>query len=384
MSSAKRGKIFPMEDFKPAKLFDADGDLSQRWFVFYYFRNPESGKYERFREMIPTSLKTRSDRYAKGKDLKEAMNKRLLEGFNPFVGMDPSKTNILDAIIYLDEIKSSLRKRTRDTYSCLLRRFKEFLVDKKVGLSSLTVDEFNYIHAQKFMDYYKKEHKVTNRTYNYAVIHMRTFFNLLIEREWLQVNPFKKVKTLPVEETEIVAFTDDELKILRENLPGYNYDLYIVAGLIYYCFLRPAEIMRLQVYHFHVDEGYISVPANVSKNKKQNTIDIPDNFIEELKQLDLNHPPTVYVFARHLKRGEKEAAPTRIAGYWREFANEFGIAKNIYSLKHTGNGRASEMGISARDLQLHNRHSNLDMTQRYLDRFSKKVSTKVVKNFPKM
>jgi len=278
MSCAKRGKIFPMENFKPAKVFDADGDLSQRWFVFYYFKNPDTGKYERFREMISASLKTRSDRYAKGKELKDAMKKR----------------------------------------------------------------------------------------------------------EWIMVNPFKKVKTLEVEETEIIAFTEEDLKKLRENLPGYNFDLFIIAGLIYYCFLRPAEIMRLQVYHFHIDEGYISVPANVSKNKRQNTIDIPDNFIEDLKQLDLDHHPTHYVFARHLKRGIKEAAPTRIAGYWREFANEFGIDKNIYALKHTGNGRAAENGISVRDLQLHNRHSNLDMTQRYLDRFSKKVSTKVVKNFPKM
>jgi len=373
-----------MENFKPAKLFDSDGDLTQRWFVFYYFKNPDTGKYVRFREMLPATLKNRADRYSKGKEMKDLMNKRLREGFNPFSGSDPRQTNILDAIKYIEEVKSGMRKRTQHTYSCLLRRFKEFLTDKKVGLSSLTIEEFNYFHAQKFMDYYKKVHKVENRTYNYAVIHMRTFFNLLIDREWILVNPFKKVQTLEVEETEIVAFTEADLKILRENLPGYNYDLYIIAGLIYYCFLRPAEIMRLQVYHFHINEGFISTPANVSKNKKQNTIDIPDNFIEDLKLLDLNHPPEHFVFARHLKRGIKEAAPTRIAGYWREFANQFGIKKNIYSLKHTGNGRASENGISARDLQLHNRHSNLDMTQRYLDRFSKKPSSKIVTNFPKL
>ena len=384
MNRAKRGKILPMENFKPAKLYDADGNLSKRWFVFYYFKNPDTGKYQRFREMISTSLKNRSARYNKAKELKDAMNKRLREGFNPFSDSDPRLTNILDSIKYLEEVQSSLRKRTRHTYSCLLRRFEEFLTNPRIGLASLTVEEFSFIHAQRFMDYYRKKHKLENRTYNYAVIHMRGFFNVFVEREWIRNNPFKKVKTLEVEETEIVAFTEDELKKLRENLPEYNYDLYIVAGLIYYCFLRPAEIMRLQVYHFHVNEGYISVPANVSKNKRQNTIDIPDNFIEDLKQFDLNHPSTHYVFARHLKRGDKEAAPTRIAGYWREFANQYGIKKNIYSLKHTGNGRAAENGISARDLQLHNRHSHLDMTQRYLDRFSKKVSTKVVKNFPKM
>ncbi len=34
-----------MENFKTAKLFDAGGDLSQRWFVFYQFISPETGKY---------------------------------------------------------------------------------------------------------------------------------------------------------------------------------------------------------------------------------------------------------------------------------------------------------------------------------------------------
>ena len=384
MSSARRAKISPMENFKPAKVFDADGDLSTRWFVFYYFKNPDTGKYERFREMISSSLKTRTARYSRAKELKEIINKRLREGFNPFAGNDPSQTNILDAIKYLEETQSSLRTRTRHTYSCVLRRFKEFLEDDNVRLTKLTVEEFNYVHAQRFMDYYRKEHKVTNRTHNYTAMHLKSCFNLLVEREWLLVNPFKKIKKLEVEETEIVAFTDDELEKLRDNLPGYNFDLFIIAGLIYYCFLRPAEIVRLQVYHFHVEEGYISVPANVSKNKKQTTIDVPDNFIEDLKLLDLNFPPTHYVFSRHLKRGDKEVAPTRIAERWREFANEFGITKKIYSLKHTGNGKAVENGISVRDLQLHNRHSNLDMTQRYLDRFSRKTSTKVVKNFPKM
>lgn len=376
--------MFLMENFKPAVIYDADGNTSVRWFVFYSFKNPDTGKYERFTSYIPSRYKTKMERYTKGKEMITDINKHLREGFNPFSSSDPSKTNILEAIEYIKECQSSLRRRTRHTYDCLLRRFEEFLTDGRFGFHKLTVEEFNYMHAQKFMDWYRKKHKVENRTYNYAIMHMKGFFNILIEREWITVNPFKKVKPLPVEDTEIIAFTEADLKILRENLPEYNYDLYIVAGLIYYCFLRPAEIMRLQVYHFHINEGFISVPGNVSKNKRQSIIDIPDNFMDELQRLDLNYDGNYYVFARHLKRGLKEAAPTRIAGYWREFADQFGIKKNIYALKHTGNGRASEMGMTARDLQLHNRHSDLGMTQRYLDRFSKKPTTQFVKSFPKL
>jgi len=35
-------------NFKLAKLYDADGNLAARWFVFYYFNNPVTGKYQRF------------------------------------------------------------------------------------------------------------------------------------------------------------------------------------------------------------------------------------------------------------------------------------------------------------------------------------------------
>jgi integrase/recombinase XerD len=384
MNKSFRNKIFPMENFRPALIYDHDGNLSDRWYVFYFFKDPDTGSYIRFKDYISSKFKTKTERYLRGKEMVDQINKRLREGFNPFASSDPKNTNILEAIKYIKDSQISLRKRTRHTYDCLLRRFEEFLTDGRFGFHRLTIEEFNYVHAQKFLDWYRKKHKVENRTYNYAIMHMKGFFNLLIEREWIMVNPFKKVKPLPVEDTEIIAFTEADLKILREELPEYNYDLFIVAGLIYYCFLRPAEIMRLQVYHFHINEGFISVPGNVSKNKRQSIIDIPDNFMDDLKKLDLNYDGDNYVFARHLQRGIKEAAPTRIAGYWREFADKFGIKKNIYALKHTGNGRASEMGMTTRDLQLHNRHSDLGMTQRYLDRFSRKPTTQFVKTFPKL
>jgi integrase len=85
-----------------------------------------------------------------------------------------------------------------------------------------------------------------------------------------------------------------------------------------------------------------------------------------------------------MKRNEKMVAPTRIAECWRKFAKEFGIKKNIYALKHTGNGMALENGANIRDLQLQNRHSSLDQTQRYLDRFSRNVSEKFINSFPKL
>lgn len=33
--------------FSTPKIFDADGDLKKRWYVYFSFRNPETGRMKR-------------------------------------------------------------------------------------------------------------------------------------------------------------------------------------------------------------------------------------------------------------------------------------------------------------------------------------------------
>ncbi|MCX6280058.1 MAG: hypothetical protein NT004_18495 [Bacteroidetes bacterium] len=73
-----------MENFKTAKLFDAGGDLSKRWFVFYQFISPETGKYRRFQLWVPHKILTASGRRDKGHEIIKTINNKLKQGFNPF------------------------------------------------------------------------------------------------------------------------------------------------------------------------------------------------------------------------------------------------------------------------------------------------------------
>jgi len=50
-------KTKQMNQYKPAKLFDKQGDLSKRWYVGYYYLHPESGKYQLFVISILDKLK---------------------------------------------------------------------------------------------------------------------------------------------------------------------------------------------------------------------------------------------------------------------------------------------------------------------------------------
>jgi integrase len=370
-----------MENFKTAKLFDASGDTSQRWFLYYYFLSPDTGKYQRFRVWIPHRILTASGRRDKAHELSNQINKKLREGFNPFSHLEKRFTPIGLTMEFVLSIKeNSCRKRTHHTYSSMVRVFRRWL--EKKHLDKSPVDNFNYYQAQEFMDYTKSVLKNSNRTYNNRLTVMRTIFKILIRREWIMANPFEKIESLPREDPEITCFTIDELLLMQKHLPGWNYDLYVVACLIFYCFIRPQEIVRLRVSHFHLKTGTIILPGSVSKNKKHEVVQIPNALRGVLDKLDLDHPESWFVFAHKQHRGQKETAPTRIAEAWREFADHYGIEKNIYSLKHTGVGMALENGINIRDLQLQLRHSSLEMTQVYLDKFKRRPSEKLSANFP--
>ena len=120
----------------------------------------------------------------------------------------------------------------------------------------------------------------------------------------------------------------------------------------------------------------------MTKNKKSQVITIPEIMKKNLKHWKRNYPDDYYLFSTNLIPGEKEIAPNRIAGAWRKFTETFELTKkNIYDLKHTGNGFAFDQGLNTRDIQLQNRHSSLDQTQQYLNKFRRKPSDKFMNEF---
>ncbi len=367
-------------NFKTSKIFDAGGDLSQRWFVFYYFRDPDTNKFQRFREWVPAKYITRTQRYDKARELRKQIDRRLQLGWNPFASKSRNLTSLWQCLDYfLDSKKSAVRNRTLISYRSYIKKFKEWL--EKKNYDKMPVESFNYYMASEYMDYFRSTGK-SRRTWNNTLQAIRTCFNFLVNKEFIVINPFFKIHKVKVEETEIISFTDNELKILKNNLPKFDYNLYVIALMIFDWFLRPQEIVRLKVRHLKDLRNQITIPGNISKNKKNGTIANPMDVKNAIKNLDLNFPDNYFVFGSNLERNEKMIAPTRIAEKWREFANQYGISKNIYALKHTGNGIALENGISVRDLQLQNRHSSLEETQKYLDRFRKTPSDSFLSKFP--
>ena len=227
--------------FKKAKLYDADGHLAARWIVYYFFKDPVTGKYKRFTHAIAAKFITRAQRYNRAQEIIKEINTKLQKGFDPFSSKNHSQTSLSASMEYFLEMKKRfLRPRSYISYNSYVNDLKDWAQENNYDL--LPVESFNYNHAQQYIDAVGKR-KISNRTYNNILQALKTCFNFLIEKEYVTVNPFFKQKKVRLEETELIAFNASELKIVSETLPDYNYNLYVVATLIFNCFLRPQEIV---------------------------------------------------------------------------------------------------------------------------------------------
>lgn len=370
-----------MEKYKLAKLNDRDSDISKTWYVYFSYRNPESNKFQLFQHYISSKLLTKKARYEKANELIDELNAKLQKGWNPFSNELRTLTTVSEVVQRFYEVKESeLRRRTILTYKSMIKLFQDWLIEK--SLNRIAIENFTFIHAIEFMDMLKYKKKVSNRTYNNYLITMRTIFNWLQQREYVVFNVFKRINVLQEEEPELIGFDESELRAIRTVLPYRNKRLWMIAQLIFYCFMRPQEIVRLKHKDINIRIGRIIINGNQSKNKKTQVVELPKAFLDQIDPEDWVGKPNDYIFSRKFMPGNKEILPIRIAEAWQKFAREMGIDKPIYGLKHTGVGMAFDSGINPRDLQIHIRHASLDETMKYLNRFRMVTSERLKNEFP--
>lgn len=373
-----------MDRYKLARLYDQGGDLSKRWFVAFSYLHPETLKYKLFKSWISTRLLTRRSRILRAHSLIDDINNRLLNGYNPFENENPGFTRLIDALDKILSFKSTYaRYRTVLTYKSYVNNFKKWV--HQAGYDNVMIEAFNYQKAIEFAEYLKIIRKVKNRTFNNYIEHFRTLFNDLIKKEYIIRNPFSKIEFLPDCERSVFAYTKEELELLKNYMPLNNPRIWLACQFVFYCALRPAELVRLKIKYIDLINHKIYIPAEISKTKRQDVINIPDPFMDDLKNVFgsiKNHE--FFIFSKRLIPGSFPIAPTRLAEEFRKEAEKIGLTRKLYELKHTGAGLVIEAGANIRDLQLHLRHTNINTTEIYLKAFKSSTSENFIKKFPKL
>lgn len=356
------------------KLCSYNYDLTKMWFVSFDFTDTLTGTVIRkqFRGPI-NKYKTKVERVSMANSLIRYWKLELKAGWNPFSeksDLPIVRPRIKEAFNTILEIKkTSCGKRTAESYSHVINNFGLWLEASRIH--TIFIDQFDGFQARAYMDFLAIKKGYSGRTFNDKLVVLSTFCNCMVDRDWITKNPFRKIKKLPVEVGRNIAYSDEEKKLLKEYLQMHDIQMYYFTQFIYYCFIRRSELTRLKIENINWKDMSIIIPSSASKNKKQESVVIPDSFVKLLKEMKLEDlPGDWYIFGRELKPGLVQYINyNHISARHNKIAKDLGIdtQKGLYSWKHSGVcALYPRLQGDVYALMRQLRHSELTTTQIYL------------------
>jgi integrase len=373
------------------EINDCGGDLNKQWFVYYSYLNPKTNKLVRFRTSEGFSrLKTESARRRVAEKLKADLTYKLKNGYNPFEADDQviyndnlkyhllaekegrmrksNKTMHYYMSKFMEEKKPRIRISTYHTYNSKFRVMKAFLESKK--LSGNDISAFTDEHAQGFINYLFETRKIRNKMVNHYLRLFREFFQQLIKRKILNVNPFTVIDYYKTESIPAKYLQVPTIEILKKAFLLHDPQMWLVAQMEFYCMIRPAELRKLQVKNINMFEGSITVPPNISKNGKQRTVVIPDplfHYLDDVVNIR-QYPENHFIISKRKVPDGDPVSKNYLWNHWDKIRKKVNLPRDykLYSFKHTGDIMAYRAGIGLKDLQMQNGHHSLDQLNSYL------------------
>ena len=232
------------------------------------------------------------------------------------------------------------------------------------------VIEIDTYIIQNYLDFLFFEKKNSARTYNNHLKFLNTFFLWCKTKCFINANPIESIKpkAKPQKKREVLA---DEVKAKVRTLHDTNFHYYVLCMLTYYCFIRRTELTKLKVGDVHLHGGYIVIDGENSKNRKTESVTVPDVFLPDLALHLSKAKNSDYLFsANDFKAGTKQLTPKKISDEWAKFrkTHKFDSKYQFYSLKDTGITDLLNSGIPAIKVRDQARHYDLKITESYTAR----------------
>ncbi|WP_232623084.1 tyrosine-type recombinase/integrase [Pareuzebyella sediminis] len=354
--------------------------LQKSWYVYYSFRNPKTGLLVRQNPIKggANRFRDKRSRYHILKQMQEALNIVLQEGFNPY----QQNTKLIE---YLEnrldpnkEEASNLKDRANDTppdhannKHCdtgnsnenslsITKAFKIGMETKErvMGKDSFTkfksrVGRFrkwmaeNGIKEKQCIEIIDKKlvirylnsvlQNTSPRNRNNTRTDLGSLFQTLEDNDIIKNNFIRKINVLRAIPTRHKSYTPQQLEkienYLIENEPVFR----IFVLFISYNFLRPIEVCRLKIKDIDLEGRELSVKA---KNKPVKTKIIPDILFEELPDLSRFNQED-FLFTMDGFGGNWDITESSKRDYFskkfKKIKDYFNLGKDygLYSFRHT-------------------------------------------------
>lgn len=353
--------------------------LSKEWYVYYSFRNPQTGKLVR-QTNIKTgvnSFKTKQERYAKLVTIQDNLLFLLKRGFSPYTDnsiLEEKTLQKLDSEINgtttipvvkekkpekIPVVKATKKQVVADNEKSIKEAFQFGLKTKKSVLGATSYsgyqgrinrfltwldkngnssDKISTLEKKTFINYlnYVLENtSASNR--NNTRTDLSSLVQTLVDNEIMTDNYLKTINVLKSAPERNKTYSVTQEKDILEYIEKNDVILLLYIQFITYNFLRPVEVNRLKIGDLDLEGKKLFVRA---KNKAVKVKIIPQKIIDllpDLSSMDPNH----YLFT-----------PTAIGAEWEaeennrrdNFSKKFKVVKDhfklnkdygLYSFRHT-------------------------------------------------
>ena len=367
-------------DYKPAVLQKGQND---QWRIVFFAKVPAQNEFKRFRKRVPPLSPPRErEKYAK--KMIAAINQKLDNGWSPFYEDTNVKYKSLeycaDLFIKMQEkeVQDGIKRPdTLRAYTSCIELLKKYFTDKKIPMKFIV--ELDTYTLQNYLDYLYYERKNSPSTYNNHLRFLNIFLIWCKNKCFINANPAESIKpkNKVQKKREVLS---DEVKAKVRTLHDTNFHYYVLCMLTYYCFIRRTELTKLKVGDVHLHGGYIVIDGENSKNRKTESVTIPDVFLPDLALHLSKAKNSDYLFsANKFKAGTTPITPKKISDEWAKFRklHKFDSKYQFYSLKDTGITDLLNSGIPAIKVRDQARHYDLKNTESYTAR--NKFADEIVK-----
>ncbi len=402
---------------------------SNGWNIEYYARNSERSDLQRVRIRLNRERK----RYARIKDfyvytnnIITEINQKLAQGWNPFTGtycmtsvypilsttpqqtvynnfvqLEPQieektkqkvskkssksasrKSLTLEDLgkLYLKEKCIDVRADTMRSYKSFCHQFSEWCkkIDKKMLASDIT-----QAMAIDYVDECYLEQKVSKRTYNNKVKQGRALFAWAVEKCYVEVNPFEKIKLKKVDEKKRTIVDEESRKKIVEYLESKDSNFLTVLYLVNISLIRPKEIRNLRIRDVKLAEKAIVIRGDNAKNHHERYSALSPQVMERLLNMHLDrYPEDYYLFGTDFMPSAKRCPDAKFTKTWQQLRKTLHLPQEmqLYSLRDTGIFELLKSGVDSLSVMQHAGHRDLSMTTRYANHQDVHLTEKIYKN----
>ena len=362
------------KNYSSPKIYDANGDLSKRWYVYFSFRNPETGKLKRVTPFYGNvnKYKTKEERLEILTQYRKVLLKILKQGYSPFEDNIEINNRINNKNSAIKASKPAIESKILETPKnkpleiiendkMSIKEAFDFALDYKkklVDVSSIrdysnrvevylkwifknypeikTIDKLTKKITFTFLNNVLNKTSARNRN-NYRTV-LSSIVQVLEDNEIIESNFVKKIPVVKSIPKRNKTYTQDRQEAIFEYLEKKDKVLLLYIKFISFNFLRPIEVCRLKIKDINIKNRTIQFKA---KNSPLKTKIIPEILWNELPDLTKFNPDD-FLFAKDVIGGSWDTKLNNKRDFYtKRFKNvvkkefDLGIDYGLYSFRHT-------------------------------------------------